>query len=81
MHMVHTQDLYLCDSLFIMLAGSWPALRIELEQGSTLSYEIYGVSRVRSRGNRVVNRTLGAPVSCISKRSRPIANPPCGGMP
>jgi hypothetical protein len=42
---------------------------------------IYGVSRVRSRGNVVVNRMLGAPVSCMSRRSRPMANPPCGGIP
>jgi hypothetical protein len=41
----------------------------------------HGVSRVKSRGNVVVKRIFGAPVSCISSRSRPMANPPCGGMP
>ena len=41
----------------------------------------YGVSRVRSRGNVVVKRILGTPVSCIRNLSRPIAKPPWGGIP
>ena len=41
----------------------------------------YGVRRCRSRGNRVVCRMLAAPVSREVQRSRPMAKPPCGGMP
>src|SRR6266581_3800802 len=87
MHIEHIQALFLCDPLIITLVSQCresvegfcaPA---GAQKPSTLSYDIYGVSRVRSRGNIVVNRTLGAPVSCISRRSRPMANPPCGGMP
>src|SRR5258706_13265636 len=40
-----------------------------------------GVSRARSRGNVLARRILGTPVSCRSRRSSPIAKPPCGGMP
>ncbi len=41
----------------------------------------HGVRRCRSRGNRVTERMLAAPVSRAVHRSSPIAKPPCGGMP
>lgn len=41
----------------------------------------HGASRFKSRGKRVASRMLSSPSSCIRKRSRPIAQPPCGGMP
>ncbi len=41
----------------------------------------HGLSRCRSRGNIVTCRTFAAPVSSAVHRSKPIANPPCGGMP
>src|SRR5579859_1440557 len=44
-------------------------------------YLTYGVSRARSRGKSVTSFTLGMPVSSISSRSRPMPQPPCGGMP
>ena len=34
-----------------------------------------------SLGKRVTIRMFSIPRSCISRRSRPIANPPCGGIP
>src|SRR5258707_293970 len=37
--------------------------------------------RCRSRGNRVTSRMLAAPVNRAVHRSRPIAKPPCGGIP
>jgi hypothetical protein len=41
----------------------------------------YGVRRFRSRGNSIVSRTLRAPTSRATQRTRPSAKPPCGGMP
>jgi hypothetical protein len=41
----------------------------------------YGVRRCRSRGNSVTSRIFSAWVSLPAQRSRPIANPPCGGIP
>lgn len=41
----------------------------------------YGARRPRSRGKRVARRMLSRPSNCIRKRSRPMAKPPCGGMP
>lgn len=40
-----------------------------------------GERRVMSRGKRVTWRIFSAPVSRETKRSRPMAHPPCGGMP
>src|SRR5690349_5709167 len=53
--------------------------RIMLSTISRVSH--YGVSLFKSLGNVVASLTFGIPVSCISKRSRPMANPPSGGMP
>ncbi len=41
----------------------------------------HGVSRCRSRGNIVTSRTLPTSSRRIMNRSRPMAKPPCGGMP
>ena len=41
----------------------------------------YGVRRCRSRGNSATSRMFSARVSRLVQRSRPIANPPCGGLP
>src|SRR5439155_764967 len=41
----------------------------------------HGASLCRSRGNSVVSRMFVAPTRRASQRSRPIAKPPCGGMP
>src|SRR5450432_224190 len=42
---------------------------------------IYGSRRCMSRGNRVASRMLSRHSNCIMSRSRPIAKPPCGGIP
>ena len=41
----------------------------------------YGATLLISLGNVVASLMFGTPVSCISRRSMPIAKPPCGGMP
>jgi len=41
----------------------------------------HGCSRSMSRGNNAASRRFERPTSCITKRSRPMANPPCGGIP
>ena len=41
----------------------------------------YGLVRFRSRGNSVASFTLASPMTFCVKRSRPMANPPCGGHP
>src|SRR5690606_15074372 len=41
----------------------------------------HGARRCTSRGNSVTVRMFSAPVSWATNRSRPKANPPCGGMP
>ena len=40
-----------------------------------------GVRRLRSRGKRVASRTLASPARRATQRSRPMAKPPCGGIP
>ena len=52
-----------------------------LRVDSTADGRGYGVRRCRSRGNSVTSRMFSAWVSLPVQRSRPIANPPCGGMP
>lgn len=36
----------------------------------------HGLTRLRSRGKSVASRRFGKSSSCISSRSRPMANPP-----
>jgi len=45
------------------------------------SNPIYGVRRLRSRGNNAVSRMFAAPTRRATQRSRLSAQPPCGGMP
>ena len=55
-----------------------PAVPVVDAQGAASRH---GVRRCRSRGNAVTSRTLAAPTSRATNRSRPMAKPPCGGMP
>jgi hypothetical protein len=41
----------------------------------------HGLNLVMSRGKSVASRTFSAPISLATQRSRPNANPPCGGIP
>ncbi len=41
----------------------------------------YGRVRLRSRGKRVASLTFSRPRTFCVRRSRPMANPPCGGQP
>lgn len=77
------QSLYLFFRKLKITGCPWIALAVDggVAAGPPPPPERYGVMRWRSRGKAVTSRTLAMPSRRATKRSKPMAQPPCGGMP